>query len=65
MLSIGKLAAVPGSGRYYVEQVAHGREDYYAGDGEAPGTWIGRGAALLGLRAEGRRGEHRLAARRA
>jgi conjugative relaxase-like TrwC/TraI family protein len=31
MLSIGKLAAGPGAHhQYYVEQVAHGREDYYA-----------------------------------
>lgn len=52
MLSIGKLAAGPGAGRYYVEQVAQGREDYYAGEGEAPGTWVGRGAVLLGLRGE-------------
>lgn len=49
MLSIGKLAAGPGAGQYYVEQVAHGREDYYAGEGEAPGRWVGRGAELLGL----------------
>lgn len=52
MLSIGKLAAGPGAGRYYVDQVARGREDYYGGEGEAPGTWAGSGAALLGLRGE-------------
>jgi conjugative relaxase-like TrwC/TraI family protein len=50
MLSIGKLAAGPGAGRYYVEQVAQGRDDYYAGEGEVPGRWVGRGADLLGLR---------------
>jgi conjugative relaxase-like TrwC/TraI family protein len=49
MLTIGKLAAGPTAGRYYVDQVAQGREDYYAGEGEAPGEWIGSGAALLGL----------------
>src|SRR5829696_7752921 len=49
MLTIGKLAAGPTAGRYYVDQVAQGREDYYAGEGEAPGTWIGGGAAALGL----------------
>src|SRR3954454_6302469 len=49
MLSIGKLAGRPGAGRYYVDQVAQGREDYYAGEGEAPGEWIGDGAATLGL----------------
>jgi conjugative relaxase-like TrwC/TraI family protein len=49
MLTIGKLAASPTAGRYYVDQVAQGREDYYAGEGEAPGVWIGRGAAALAL----------------
>jgi conjugative relaxase-like TrwC/TraI family protein len=52
VLSIGKLAAGPAAGRYYVEQVAQGREDYYAGEGEAPGGWLGSGAALLGLAGE-------------
>jgi conjugative relaxase-like TrwC/TraI family protein len=49
MLSIGKLGVGPTAGRYYVEQVAQGREDYYSGEGEAPGTWLGAGARLLGL----------------
>jgi conjugative relaxase-like TrwC/TraI family protein len=49
MLSIGKLGAGPTAGRYYVEQVARGREDYYSGEGEAPGTWLGAGARALGL----------------
>jgi hypothetical protein len=49
VLSIGKLAAGPTAGRYYVEQVAQGREDYYAGEGEAPGAWAGSGALSLGL----------------
>src|SRR5436305_4179716 len=52
MLSIGKLAAGPSAGRYYVEQVAQGREDYYAGEGEAPGAWVGSGATSLALRGE-------------
>jgi conjugative relaxase-like TrwC/TraI family protein len=52
MLSIGKLAAGPGAGRYYVDQVAQGREDYYAGEGEAAGVWLGGGAASLGLSGE-------------
>ena len=47
MLTIGKLAAGPTAGRYYVEQVAQGREDYYAGEGEAPGAWVGSGAKSL------------------
>jgi conjugative relaxase-like TrwC/TraI family protein len=49
VLTIGKLAASPTAGRYYVDQVAQGREDYYAGEGEAPGGWIGSGATSLGL----------------
>ena len=52
VLSIGKLAAGPAAGRYYVEQIAQGREDYYAGEGEAPGGWMGSGAAALGLAGE-------------
>jgi len=47
VLSIGKLGAEQAS--YYERQVAHGRDDYYSGKGEAPGSWAGRGAAILGL----------------
>jgi len=47
MLSIGKLGR--GQERYYLNTVARGVEDYYLGSGEAPGRWIGQGAALLGL----------------
>src|SRR3954453_21588794 len=57
MLSIGKLAAGPDAGRYYEEAVAQGREDYYAGEGEAPGNWAGTGAAGLGLRSTVAEGE--------
>jgi TrwC relaxase len=39
----------PGAGRYYVDQVARGAEDYYAGEGEFPGYWTGRGVGALGL----------------
>jgi TrwC relaxase len=49
MLTIGKLAAGSTAGRYYVDQIAQGREDHYAGEGEAPGAWMGSGAASLGL----------------
>src|SRR3954454_14947411 len=49
VLSIGKLAGGPDAGRYYEESVAQGREDYYAGEGERPGTWCGGAAANLGL----------------
>jgi conjugative relaxase-like TrwC/TraI family protein len=47
MLSIGKL--VVGQQRYYDQQVAQGRDDYYSGRGEAPGEWVGAGARALGL----------------
>src|SRR6266568_4908210 len=47
MLSIAKLS--PGQERYYERSVAKGLDDYYAGRGESPGVWTGRGARLLGL----------------
>jgi conjugative relaxase-like TrwC/TraI family protein len=47
MLSIGKLGA--GQERYYLDKVAEGAEDYYSGEGEAEGQWIGDAAAELGL----------------
>src|SRR6266508_3563594 len=47
MLSVAKLT--PGQERYYERSVAAGLDDYYAGRGESPGVWIGRGAATLGL----------------
>jgi len=52
MLSMAKLGSW-GSGQrnasYYTDSVAKGREDYYAGKGEAPGEWAGTGAQDLGL----------------
>ncbi len=47
MLSIGKLGA--GQERYYLDKVAEGAEDYYSGEGEAEGYWLGDGAEFLGL----------------
>ena len=47
MLSIGKLGT--GQERYYLDKVAEGAEDYYCGEGEAPGEWTGDAAAQLGL----------------
>src|SRR6185437_5951254 len=47
MLSVAKLT--PGQESYYERSVAVGLDDYYAGRGESPGTWAGRGAAALGL----------------
>jgi conjugative relaxase-like TrwC/TraI family protein len=58
VLSIGKLVA--GQERYYQAQIARGLDDYYAGRGEAPGRWVGAGAASLGL--EGRVVEGQLGA---
>src|SRR5919204_6402612 len=47
MLSVAKVT--PGQERYYERSVAVGIDDYYAGRGESPGIWAGRGAAALGL----------------
>ncbi len=47
MLSVAKLTV--GQETYYEQQVAAGLDDYYAGRGESPGIWSGRGAELLGL----------------
>jgi conjugative relaxase-like TrwC/TraI family protein len=47
MLSAGKLGR--GQERYYLEKVAEGAEDYYSGEGEAPGQWLGDAAEDLGL----------------
>lgn len=52
MLSIGKIAAGPRAARYYTDQVARGREDYYTGEGEEPGNWLGAGAGTLGWTGE-------------
>jgi conjugative relaxase-like TrwC/TraI family protein len=45
MLTVGKVG--PGNAGYYERDVVRGAEDYYAGDGDAPGVWIGR-ADLVG-----------------
>ena len=47
MLSVAKLTV--GQEAYYEQQVAAGLDDYYAGRGESPGIWAGRGAELLGV----------------
>jgi conjugative relaxase-like TrwC/TraI family protein len=54
VLTIGKLGTTRGRLEYYDAQVAVGVEDYYAGRGESPGRWRGRGARGLGLRLGGR-----------
>jgi len=38
-----------GQERYYLEKVAEGAEDYYSGEGEAEGYWLGDAAEDLGL----------------
>ncbi|MGH9065491.1 MAG: MobF family relaxase [Acidimicrobiales bacterium] len=43
-LSIGKANPT-----YYLDKVAEAPEDYYLGAKEAPGQWLGQGAARLGL----------------
>jgi len=47
MLSIGKMGG--GQERYYLDKVAEGAEDYYSGEGEAEGYWLGDAAEDLGL----------------
>src|SRR5829696_7021656 len=47
VLSIAKLT--PGQEGYYERSVAAGLDDYYAGRGESPGVWTGRGAQALAL----------------
>src|SRR5919106_2961426 len=47
MVSIGKLGK--GQEGYYLDSVAGGADDYYSGEGEAPGRWTGSGPAELGL----------------
>ncbi|HEY1854071.1 MAG TPA: MobF family relaxase [Solirubrobacterales bacterium] len=47
MLSIGKVGV--GQKNYYLEKVAEGIEDYYSGEGEAQGYWLGAAAVELGL----------------
>jgi conjugative relaxase-like TrwC/TraI family protein len=50
MLTIGKLGK--GQETYYLEKVAEGAEDYYSGEGEEAGQWMGDAAAELGLSGE-------------
>ncbi len=40
MLTVGKVG--PGNAGYYESAVVAGVEDYYAGDGDASGVWVGR-----------------------
>lgn len=49
VLKITPLRAADAAG-YYLEAVASGGEDCYVRSSEAPGAWVGRGAATLELR---------------
>ncbi len=55
VLSVAKLTV--GQEAYYEQEVAGGLDDYYAGRGESPGVWAGRGAEELGLAAIVQEGE--------
>jgi conjugative relaxase-like TrwC/TraI family protein len=44
VLSIGKVGGGQGDPRYYIDNVATGKDDYYTGHGEAQGQWEGHGA---------------------
>jgi Ti-type conjugative transfer relaxase TraA len=50
VLSIGRVLVGDERERYYLEQVGQGREDYYAGEGDKGGIWLGSGAGSLGAR---------------
>ena len=47
MLSIGKLGH--GQADYYLQAVGQGIEDYYTGQGEAPGRWLGTASGEIQL----------------
>ena len=47
MLSLWKLRV--GAETYYLGQVAEGLDDYYTGNGEMPGRWLGNAPGALGL----------------
>ncbi|HUA89141.1 MAG TPA: MobF family relaxase, partial [Steroidobacteraceae bacterium] len=49
MLTIKSIGTDPKRQLYYDSQIAQGRDDYYAGNGEAPGEFVGTGTAALGL----------------
>lgn len=55
MVSIGKLGK--GQQAYYLDRVAAGAEDYYAGEGEAPGQWTGSASGQLELSGQVERGQ--------
>lgn len=52
MLSVHKILGGPSAASYYLDQVAQGREDYYTGEGEEAGRWVGAGALQLAWNGE-------------
>jgi conjugative relaxase-like TrwC/TraI family protein len=50
VVDVAKLSA--GRERYYLSEVAHTLDDYYAGRGESPGRWVGDTAARMGMHGE-------------
>jgi hypothetical protein len=46
-MSLTKLG--PSGWRYFAEEIATGREDYFARSAEHPGRYLGRGAEAIGL----------------
>jgi conjugative relaxase-like TrwC/TraI family protein len=49
VISIGRIGSGAGAADYYLEKQAGCELDYYTGDGEEVGRWLGDGAAALGL----------------
>jgi len=49
-MSLWKLRV--GAEAYYLAQVASGLDDYYSGQGESVGRWVGNAATVLGLDGE-------------
>ena len=49
-MSLWKLRV--GAEAYYLAQVASGLDDYYSGQGESVGRWVGNAATALGLDGE-------------
>ena len=47
MMSLTTMS--PSAWRYYVEEIAQGREDYFAKGAERSGQFVGRGAEVLGV----------------
>jgi conjugative relaxase-like TrwC/TraI family protein len=49
MLSLAKIRDVAAALGYYAEETELGREEYYSGEGDVLGRWVGRAAATAGF----------------